>query len=297
MKLAISFSGGRTSAYMMYLLLRESPPDQETAIVFANTGCEDSRTLDFVDACDRLITGKKVVWLEAVVDPKEGVGVRHKIVSYESAARNGEPYESYIAKYGIPNSTSPSCTARLKIDVMESYLRSLGWLRGSKLNYSTAIGIRADEIDRVNPRYKEQRYLYPLIDRGITKKDVIEFWRKQSFDLTLPGEHYGNCVWCWKKTDRKLLTLAIESPGIFDFPRRMEAKYGTLKGNSAAGHGGRRYFFRKHRSVDDLIRESKTPFVLYQDKIPLVDQTELDFGSGCEESCEVYGAHDTRESA
>ena len=52
-RLFISFSGGRTSAYMARRLLRDRPADTEIVTVFANTGQEDERTLEFVDRCDR----------------------------------------------------------------------------------------------------------------------------------------------------------------------------------------------------------------------------------------------------
>ena len=47
----ISFSGGRTSAYMTERLLRELPPDQ-VIVCFANTGKEEPETLEFVRRCD-----------------------------------------------------------------------------------------------------------------------------------------------------------------------------------------------------------------------------------------------------
>ena len=45
----ISFSGGRTSAYMLHWILeRGLQPDVH--VLFCNTGREDDRTLDFVRA-------------------------------------------------------------------------------------------------------------------------------------------------------------------------------------------------------------------------------------------------------
>lgn len=292
MRLAISFSGGRTSAFMMAMLLHREKDFSDIRITFANTGLEHPATLDFINECDKRIAGGRVVWLEAVVDPTPGVGIRHKVVSYETASRNGEPFRDYIAKYGIPNATTPNCTSRLKQDVMEHYLRGQGFFRGKALNYWTAIGIRADELDRASATHREQQLCYPLLDAGITKSAVMDYWRNQSFDLNLPGEHYGNCVTCWKKSDRKLATIARENPHMFNFMRDMEREYGLFKADGASSNNGRRYFFRKHRTVDDIFELAKKPFHSYQDRkeqlslIPLYDP-ELDIGSGCSESCEV----------
>lgn len=292
MKLAISFSGGRTSALMMQMLLKRKHEFSDIRITFANTGCEHPATLDFVNECDKRIAqpaGHRVVWLEGVFSEIPGVGVRHKEVTYENASRNGEPFRGFIAKHGIPNATAMGCTARLKTDVMRSYLKSHGFVRGKKLNYLTAIGIRADEMDRVSAVHVEEKYYYPLISDGITKANVIEHWRKMPFDLQLPGEHLGNCVWCWKKSLRKHLTIALEHPEAFDFPREMERLYGTLHADRSAGKDGRRHFFRGYMSVDDIFARAKQGFIPYQDnahQIPLFD-VDLDVGSGCSESCEV----------
>lgn len=286
-KLAISFSGGRTSALMAKLCLEQFSESHEIIVTFANTGLEHPATLEFVHKCDTEFKFP-TVWLEAVVGPPR-VGIRSKVVDYRSASRNGEPFEAYIAKYGIPNRELPQCTSRLKGEVMAHYLATRGFTRTRySATYDTAIGIRADEIDRISARAKEYRFIYPLVKAGITKGMVIAFWRNQSFDLQLPGEHYGNCVTCWKKSFRKLATIANEAPESFDFFRRMEAQYGHVK----ALNGNRR-FFRLSKSVDDVFAIGKEGgFAPYSDAVPPgpelgVFDTTLDIGSGCSESCEI----------
>lgn len=58
----ISFSGGRTSAYMLHRIL-ERGLEPDVHILFCNTGREDDRTLDFVNACSRA-TQVPIHWLE-----------------------------------------------------------------------------------------------------------------------------------------------------------------------------------------------------------------------------------------
>jgi len=106
-KIAVSFSGGRTSAYMTQRILREYKETHEIVVTFANTGLEHEKTLEFVHNCDKHM-GFGTVWLEAVVDPRENKGTRHKVVTFETAARDGEPFEDVIKKYGIPFSHFPS---------------------------------------------------------------------------------------------------------------------------------------------------------------------------------------------
>lgn len=287
-RLAISFSGGRTSAYMLLHCLKYMP-HRETVITFANTGCEHPATLDFIHRMDQRIGGR-VVWLEADIASPDCVGVGHRIVTYETASRNGEPFERAIAKYGICGPTHPHCTARLKTEVMEHYLRSIGWPTGIKSRtHETAIGIRCDEMDRMNERAAEFGFIYPLVEARITKDMVRDFWSKQPFDLKIAGDHYGNCVWCWKKSMRKLMTVAKQCPEAFDFPRRMESKYGVA--NVSQGNKPRR-FFRDYRTVADIFTASRAPFKPYSDTIDpdLFSGTwdnALDIGGACGDSCEI----------
>lgn len=282
-RLKISFSGGRTSALMLKLILdRMASEYDRIAVTFCNTGQEHEETLKFVNAVDQWLEAG-VVWLEAVVHPEHGKGTTHRIVNFETADRAGAVFESVIKKYGIPNPVFRNlCNRELKLRVMDSYCRSIGWETGS---YDTAIGIRADEIDRVNPDHRALRLVYPLVDEGVTKTDVLAWWSKQPFDLQIP-EHYGNCVWCWKKSLRKHLTLARECPSAFEFPMRMERLYAT------AGAGEKeRTFFRENRSAADILELSKQPFEPFDPNQPLqMPLIPIDLPSGgCSESCETYG--------
>lgn len=289
-RLGISFSGGRTSAVMTKEEIEEKRDTHEIAVTFVNTGCEHEATLDFVHRCD-ITFGFNVVWLEAVIDPTAGAGVRHKVVSYETASRKGEPFRAYIAKYGIPNMGSPQCTTRLKENVMDSYRhRELGWRGGTKTNYKTAIGIRADEAERCRKDAIAKRIIYPLVAKGITKDEVVRRVRSWGFDLGIP-EHLGNCVWCWKKSNRKLLTLAKESPWVFDFPVEMEREFGGFKCNPAVtSPNGKRQFFRGHKSALDILELARTTdFEKFYDKYQQnVFDPDMDMESGCGmSSCEA----------
>ena len=207
-----------------------------------------------------------VTWVEAVVDPEKGKGTRHKIVDFHTASRNGEPFEAMISKYGIPNIARPRCTKELKIFPINSYKRDIGWK-----GVQQAIGIRADEPRRYAKR--KPKMVYPLVDFfPVTKQDVINWWSKQPFDLQLQ-EHEGNCSWCYKKSLSKLKRLMHERPAIFDFPERMEEKYGLVR----AKQGTPIKFFRGNRSVADLRVLSA------QDDEVVLD----DIMNECGESCEA----------
>ena len=288
-KLAISFSGGRTSAVMTKLCVEKFKDTHDIAITFANTGCEHENTLDFVNKCDKHF-GWGVVWIEAVVNPEKGKGIRHKVVDYETASRYGEPMEADFAKHGLPGPGWLHCTRDTKELPIKDYLKSvLGWKLGE---FWIAIGIRADEVDRVSANREKFKFVYPLVDAGWTKEDVKAECASWPFDLDLKGEHYGNCVWCWKKSMRKLLTLAQDDESIFDFPRKMEEKYSHII--SPNDSNASRQMFRKKMTTVDIIKMAREGnFEPYRDQ----DQTQmfsqasydvfLDTGSACGESCEI----------
>lgn len=283
-KLLVSFSGGRTSAFMTKRLIDEYKDSCEIVVVFANTGQEDERTLEFVHKCDKEFDFN-TVWVEALVNQEPKKGTKHKVTSFQTAARSGEPFEDVVRKYGIPNKISPHCTREMKQRPITSFARSLGW---KPKDYQTAIGIRVDEIDRMNSRAKEAGIIYPLVQWGIKKQDVLDWWSNQSFDLMIP-EHRGNCLWCWKKSNRKLYTLAKEEPSLFDFPDYLERTYG-LVGATAKRNNRPMQFFRGDKSTKELLVESKeVNFSTF------VDQRFLDMNNGCEDSCEVFASEEDVE--
>lgn len=283
MDLVISFSGGETSAYMAQWLKSNKAQDYDRIFcVFANTGQENEQTLEFVDHCDKHF-GLSVNWIEASVNHGERKGTGHEPVSFETASRNGEPFEEVIRKYGIPNKAYPHCTRELKLQPIKSWLKSQGIT-----DYHMAIGIRADEIDRMQADAKDKGLIYPLVKLQMTKPKVNQFWQAMPFRLELKG-YQGNCKWCWKKSLRKHLTLMNESPEIYDFPERMEAEHG-LSGHNV--DGTKRVFFRNGVSTKELRELAKQPFTPAEDDARIYPEPDLfdydlDAAGGCSESCEV----------
>lgn len=275
--LFVSFSGGRTSAYMCRWIIEKWSHKYNLIFLFANTGQEDDKTLEFVDQCDRWF-GLNLVWLEAAVNPEKNKGTRFKVVDFKSAARNGEPFEEMIKKYGIPNPDWPHCTRELKLAPMETYMQSLGFKRDHK----RAVGIRSDEIDRMDFKSLESgRVIYPLIKNNpMTKADIRHWWAEEGFDLQV-DEHYGNCVTCWKKSDRKIYTIAKNDAGKLDFFERMEEHRFV-----SPQEGEERFFFRRHRNVSDMRGMATIPFIEFVDHMPEL-QLKLDIEGSCGASCEA----------
>ncbi len=289
-KLCVAFSGGETSGYMAQYLKNHKQDEYEMVFIFANTGQENEETLKFVDQCDKEFN-LNVIWLEAKINQELGKGTRWNIVSYKTASRNGEPFEDGIKKLGLPNMNNNWCTRDLKLVPIQRFVTmELKWK-----NYWTAIGIRNDEIDRVSATRLEQKLYYPLVeDLPMSKPKINFWWSQQSFRLDLKG-YEGNCKWCWKKSDNKLMTIAIERPNYFDFARKVEKLYEDFVPESKKNSLTKPVrMFRHYKSVDDIFKNSKMKFKkqkddsdIYNWQISIFDK-DLDTSNGCDESCEIF---------
>ena len=210
----ISFSGGRTSAYMLWRTLQANNGlPEEAKVCFANTGREDLATLDFVYACS-VNWNVPITWLEY-----RDATPPYKVVTYETASRDGEPFAALIKKKNyLPNPIARFCTVDLKILTFERYLKDIGWTE-----WDNMIGIRADEprrVSKINANPSDGRKgvsrLMPLSQIGIGKQDISHFWKNQGFDLELPNingvTYHGNCDLCFLKGASQILSLIAEKP-------------------------------------------------------------------------------------
>lgn len=265
----ISFSGGRTSAYMLRMILDahggELPSDVH--VCFANTGKEREETLRFVHECASR-WNVRVRWLE-FRSRKTSLPLDERFaeVGYNSASRNGEPFETLIRdKQHTPNAVTRWCTQELKVRVMKWFMQSLGYK-----NWVNVIGLRHDERHRVQksrlPNKQAWDNALPLDDAGVSNRDVLKFWLgdrsvgdavqiqrdfgpvaavtlPQGFDLgLLPFE--GNCDGCFLKARYKLWEIERTAPG-------------TLEWWSAIEQGPGKGTFVTEYSYAELIRDVRS---------------------------------------
>lgn len=282
----ISVSGGETSMYMAHWCKENWSKDNNLIYVFANTGEENEETLLFIEKCSKHFD-LDIIWVECVTNEKYRKGVDAKVVTYETASRNGEPFEAMIRKHGIPNMSFKHCSRELKGNTITKYLKDIGF----EMDYK-AIGIRVDEIDRMT---EDKTCLYPLVKLGKTKPHVNIFWREMPFRLTLKGFE-DNCKVCWKKTLRKLLTIAKYHPERFDNFLKWEFMFENfVPETQKEGRITPIRFNRQHLSVKDLLEMAKLPFEDAKDDRIVYTingvqmEFELDISNGCVESCNAFG--------
>ena len=235
----INFSGGRTSAYMAKRLIDEGLDNY--VVTFQNTGKEMQGTLDFINECDKR-WNLNIVWLEY------RYGNNFEVVDYETASRNGRPFEELIAyKRGfLPSSVMRFCTEELKINTLKRWAKSIG-----VTEWNHFIGIRYDEPRRWSKSSNMPQYMsveHPLVRWKTTKPEVLDWWGKQDFDLMV-NEPYGNCDGCFLKGKGKLAIIAKEKPELFDWWIEQEKKGVHTKGGNAQ--------FKKEISYKQLREKSQ----------------------------------------
>lgn len=231
----ISFSGGRTSAYMLWRVLQSNNGlPSEARVLFCNTGKEEEATLQFVDRCSQE-WDVPITWLE-YRDP-----AMFEQVTFATASRKGEPFEAVIRQRGgyLPNRVARYCSSEMKTRTMHRYLKSLGWEE-----WDTFIGIRADEPRRVakfranpHPEYKGEEVHMPLAIKQVGSHDIADFWKASAFDLELPNINgktmHGNCDLCYLKPASQILSLIQEKPERAIWWAKVEQQAEAFAGSAA----------------------------------------------------------------
>lgn len=273
------------SSVLMALKIKEWYPNHKVIFAMANTSKERIESLEFMDECDKYFN-LDIKWIEAILH-KRGKGTTFKIVEYSDLKTKGEIFEEGIKKLGIPSKINKWCNRDLKIVPLKKYADSVF----GKNNYSIAVGMRADEIDRVGKDYKKNNTFYPLLDNKIGTNYRNKFWNKQPIQITIPA-YKGNCDLCFEKSNRKLMTIIKEDFSIVEWWQNIEKKYskipidGKPSYNFYAENKGMNPF-RENRSINELIEMAKRPFSKSSDEY--IYQNDLFDGEDeCGSGCKVF---------
>ena len=269
----VSFSGGRTSAYLVHLMKQQNP---DAKYIFMDTGAEHPKTYDFVRNVAKHFD-IDLVCLRVDINPELGKANGYRVISLDEIGPDLQPWRDMLAKYGTPyNPGGAFCTDRMKLVPFTRYCQE----HFGKGGYTTWLGIREDEPRRISVK-EGFKYLADISD--FDKQDVLEWWSEQPFDLGL-DEWLGNCVFCIKKGVNKVAIAAKDEPGMAaDFCK-------ILRGDGVRIVDGRKspslQMYRGRQSLEQIIATfSDTD----RDEMvgSLRQAKRLDSGS-CSESCEVF---------
>lgn len=280
-----SVSAGLTSV-MMAIKMKEWYPNNNIINVFANTSKEDIRSLKFMNECD-VFYNLKLVWIEADINSNKNKGTNYKITSFSELITDGSIFEKGIKKYGIPNVANKWCNRDLKLVPLTKYSNDIF----GHNNWSVAIGIRTDEIDRISENYKTNNIFYPPFENKISKRERNYFWSKEPIKIKIKG-YEGNCDACFEKSRRKILTIANEYPEKLIWWDEMEKKYSLIEldgkdnYNQNVRNGGA-FFGRKNISITEILKDLNKPFQKSTDEY-IYESDLFDGESECGSGCQIF---------
>lgn len=295
----VSFSGGLTSAFLVHLMEQKRIHEGwNVYYVFMDTGAEHQATYDFIKEIVRR-WGIDLVCIRPVIDPQLGVGVTYRVIGLDDLKPDLQPWKDMVSKYGLPTINTPRCTSRMKTEPHDKYCDER-WGAG---NYQTWLGIRIDEparlkhyrktIDMFDDKAPKRpiRYLAEL--SNVQKHDVVKWWDKQEFKLNIPP-HLGNCVFCIKKHEMKLVAAAQqENVMAREFHRMLtDSSVRVLPNQPFKGD----VIYRGHLSMSGVLKlASQLPPESVIEALADKSVFEEDEPTMCSESCEIIPSPDDFE--
>jgi len=172
-KQVASISGGRTSHYMISVLLEKYGKDK-VDFVFCDTGAEHQGTYDFVKDTSTYFD-IEITHLRMHMPKEEGKGCEYVVVQEGDIKSDYKPFQELMQKYGRPfNPGGKFCTDQMKTQIYRKYCKDTY----GKGNYTTWIGYRDEP--------KDSSRVF-----GHTLSGTLSKW----FDITQrdQGEFYKDC--------------------------------------------------------------------------------------------------------
>jgi hypothetical protein len=323
MKKVVSFSGGRTSAYLCYLMKEKFGDDVD--FIYMDTGAEHPKTYEFIRSVNRELN-LNLVCLRTDFSTPLGAGNNFKVVEINSIAPDLKPFTDMVSKYGVPYIGGMFCTDRMKLVPFTKYCNE----KYGRGNYETWLGIRADELPRVlgknlyeklsetlginddeiikiimsKPSERDSHFVVEeqfewdiyndLNDRlgnGIRYLAEISDFEKQDIIRwwsNMPfdleiKEWNGNCVFCPKKSNLKIAAAQRDNPEFYH--NYLTMLYSDeVRVDEKTGHWSQMY--RGKRSLEQVVSmfDGSTGDEI---KSRIRGGKMTDSGS-CSESCEVF---------
>lgn len=275
MKQVVSFSGGRTSAYLCKVMI-EKFGRENVDFVFMDTGAEHPKTYEFIKNVNEHFD-LNLICLRGDFSLPIGKGVGYRIVDINECKPDLKPYKEMMSKYGVPYIGGMFCTDRMKLKPFKKYCDE----KYGKGYYETWLGIRADEPKRLTPK-SGIRYMAEITD--FEKQDVLDFWSKMPFDLGI-DEWLGNCVFCPKKSNLKLAAAQRDEPEMYhDFLEALNNDSVRIDNKT----GVKEMMYRGKKSLQQVVAmfDGSTGDEI-KSRIRGAKMTDT---NSCSESCELFNS-------
>jgi len=186
MKHVVSFSGGRTSAYLVWLivvkLILKGVSIKDIAVIFMDTGAEHPKTYEFIKNIVKYFN-INLICLQPKTTFELGIGNTYDIVSINDIRWDLKLWADLLKKYGRPSAVAGFCTDRMKEVVAIKYCNDTF----GKGNYYSWLGMRHDEPKRLvgNHNIYDKSAYKQLIKQGLDDYDISELFCQISEDIGL----------------------------------------------------------------------------------------------------------------
>lgn len=273
MKTINSISGGKTSSY----IAKHYPADYN---LFALVTTNDKGCL-FPDEAVRKIVSDKIgrefigtlemdEIIYTILDLEQFIGTKINWVV-------GKPFDEIIKRGNriyLPNKVQRFCTIDMKLKPIMKF-----WQDNIGEPIEMRIGFRANEMRRAQSmieRTKEDGFLYdkfivgqsangrnkwkvmkyqkpvfPLIDDGIFKDKIEEYWK----DKPVRFAYLNNCVGCFHRNPILLKHMSQKAPNKFEWFAKQERNQGYVSNNGGFITGTTYDQIAKHKLQFDLFDE------------------------------------------
>jgi len=283
----ISFSGGRTSAYLCHLAI-EKFGRENCRFIYCDTGAEHPKTYEFIRKVNDHFK-LDLICLRVVINPVLGKANSYRVVPIADLTNDLQPFKDMMAKYGTPYNRGAFCTQFMKSFPFQQYCDD------NYTDFEAWLGIRIDEPKRLGDmemrqadffpaEKKPQKFRYLAEISDFEKQDVLDWWSRMPFDLEINSNIVGNCVFCVKRSPSMLaMAHRIEPVLANEFITAITSDSVRITDRKLASD----LMYRDDVSLRQII---KTYEIYSDDEIAQsIRSMKKDTGS-CSESCEAFNS-------
>lgn len=201
-----SFSGGKDSTAMLLRLLELG--EQVDEVIFCDTYKEFPAMYRHVERVRKVVEDAGIKFTELKAEKDFDYYMFEHLPKRKNKALEG------LNGFSWPGPKSRWCSGRLKIQIIEPYLKKLG----KDFEVYQYIGLAADETKRLErENNKNPTHIHPLVNWGWTEQDCLNYCYALGYDWEGLYNHFTrvSCWCCPLQSLEELRKLRIHYPELW----------------------------------------------------------------------------------
>ena len=196
---------------------------------------------------------------------------------YEVKRKNPDAFYAKWGKDAKGKSWATSrarwCTGRLKIDLIDKYIKDLR----KKYDLVHCIGLAADEVKRLErPNAKESYFRYPLVEWGWTEQDCLEYCYSLGYDWEGLYQDFKrvSCWCCPLQPLDSLRTLRKKYPELWEELKDMDRRtWQQFRADYSVEELDKRFAYEEQRIAEGKSIKNKDFFNNLKELLKPTDET------------------------